>query len=134
MKIGLVSKQYTLKKGGLEKYTIFLSRELVHAGHEVHVFANNWQVNADITIHKVPMIPFLLPLKNLILFTVWNEFFTKIFIEPQMVLFLFTLSNAILIPPSGGLNPLVHDVLCLPIWKKKFFWTRDAKSLWPIPT
>jgi UDP-glucose:(heptosyl)LPS alpha-1,3-glucosyltransferase len=65
MKIGLVSKQYTLKKGGLEKYTIFLSRELVHAGHEVHVFTNNWQANADITIHQVPMIPFSLPLKNL---------------------------------------------------------------------
>lgn len=65
MKIGLVSKQYTIKKGGLEKYTIFLSRELVRAGHEVHVFTNNWQTNADITIHQVPMIPFSLPLKNL---------------------------------------------------------------------
>lgn len=65
MKIGLVSKQYTLKKGGLEKYTIFLSRELVRAGHEVHVFANSWQANADINIHQVPMIPFSLPLKNL---------------------------------------------------------------------
>ncbi len=65
MKIGLVTKNFSIERGGLEKYAFSLSRELVRAGHEVHVFANNWQTDSDVTFHKVPMIPFTLPLKNL---------------------------------------------------------------------
>lgn len=65
MKIGLVTKEYSQARGGLEKYTFSLSRQILCAGHEVHVFANKWQADANIFFHKVPMVPFLLPLKNL---------------------------------------------------------------------
>jgi UDP-glucose:(heptosyl)LPS alpha-1,3-glucosyltransferase len=65
MKIALVCKQYSLEKGGLQRYTIFLSRELIRAGHEVHVFANTWQRDPVGIIHHVPMFHFFSPLKNL---------------------------------------------------------------------
>jgi len=65
MKIALVCKHYSSKKGGLERYTIFLSTELIRAGHEVHVFANTWQKEQAGMIHHVPMFRFSSPLKNL---------------------------------------------------------------------
>jgi UDP-glucose:(heptosyl)LPS alpha-1,3-glucosyltransferase len=65
VKIALVCKKYSLRKGGLERYTVFLSRELLRAGHEVHVFANVWQEEPGIIIHPVPMLRFSSPGKNL---------------------------------------------------------------------
>ena len=65
MKIALVCREYSLKKGGLERYTVFLSRELLRAGHEVHIFANTWQPEQGIVFHHVPMFRLSSPGKNL---------------------------------------------------------------------
>ena len=65
MKVALVCKKYSLQEGGLERYTYFLSRELIRAGHEVHVFANTWQEEPGIIIHRVPMVRLSSPAKNL---------------------------------------------------------------------
>jgi UDP-glucose:(heptosyl)LPS alpha-1,3-glucosyltransferase len=67
MKIALIRKEYTLKWGGAESYVVNLARLLSARGHEVHVFANSWDVPADpdITFHKVPMLSWYSPLKNL---------------------------------------------------------------------
>lgn len=64
MKIALVCKNYAVERGGMERYTVLLGRELVRAGHEVHVFANTWQKEAGIITHHVPIIRFTSPLKN----------------------------------------------------------------------
>lgn len=42
MKIALVRKYYT-DFGGAERYTAALTEHLLEAGHEVHVFANQWR-------------------------------------------------------------------------------------------
>ncbi|MFH1421706.1 MAG: glycosyltransferase family 4 protein [Planctomycetota bacterium] len=39
MKIALVRKDYTDKKGGAEGYIVALSRQLADMGHEIHIFA-----------------------------------------------------------------------------------------------
>ncbi len=65
MKIALVCHHYSEKKGGLEKYTIFLARTLARLGHEVHVLARAWTSEPDIIFHRVPMIRLSSPLKNL---------------------------------------------------------------------
>jgi UDP-glucose:(heptosyl)LPS alpha-1,3-glucosyltransferase len=65
MKVALVCKKYSLQEGGLERYTYFLSRELIRAGHEVHIFANTWQEEPGIIIHRVPMVRLSSPAKNL---------------------------------------------------------------------
>ncbi len=66
MKIALVIKDYSLKKGGLERYVVNLSRELINMGHNVHVFAN-FRDTPDYTriiFHHVPIIKFSFVLKN----------------------------------------------------------------------
>ncbi len=65
MKIALVCKDYLSSKGGLEHYTVSLSKQLRQEGHEVHVFANNWQPEPGIIFHRVPMVRFSSPGKNL---------------------------------------------------------------------
>jgi|GEM_PF-118173 len=67
MKIALIRKEYTLKWGGAESYVVNLARLLAARNHEVHVFAHSWDVPADpgITFHKVPMLSWCSPLKNL---------------------------------------------------------------------
>ena len=65
MKIALVCKNYLSTKGGLEQYTISLSRGLLQIGHEVHVFANKWQREPGVIFHHVPMVRFSSPGKNL---------------------------------------------------------------------
>lgn len=65
MKIALICKKYSLDRGGLERYTVLLSRQLVRAGHEVHIFANMWQEEPGIHIHRVPMLHISSPIKNL---------------------------------------------------------------------
>jgi UDP-glucose:(heptosyl)LPS alpha-1,3-glucosyltransferase len=65
MKLALVCKDFTLERGGLERYTVNLSRDLVRKGHEVHVFAHHFQTEAGIIFHRVPMWRPSSPLKNL---------------------------------------------------------------------
>lgn len=65
MKIALICKKYSLKEGGLERYTVTLTRELVRAGHEVHILANRWQDEPGVTFHRVPVIRLSSPIKNL---------------------------------------------------------------------
>ena len=67
MKIALIRKEYTLSWGGAEIYVVNLSRQLVEMGHEVHIFANTFELPSEpgITFHKVPMLAFFSPLKNL---------------------------------------------------------------------
>lgn len=65
MKVALICKKYSLKEGGLERYTFFLSRELIRAGHEVHIFANTWQEEPGAIIHRVPVVSLSSPAKNL---------------------------------------------------------------------
>ena len=67
MKIALVIKDYSLNKGGLERYVVNLSRELIKMGHDVHVFTNSWDTPdlKPIIIHKVKIIKFSSLLKNL---------------------------------------------------------------------
>jgi UDP-glucose:(heptosyl)LPS alpha-1,3-glucosyltransferase len=60
-----VCRHFTLKKGGLEKYTVSLSRALIQRGHEVHVFANTFMDEPNVVFHHVPVIRLSLPVKNL---------------------------------------------------------------------
>lgn len=64
MKIALVCKNYAVHRGGMERYTVLLGRELLKAGHEVHVFANTWQDEPGIINHHVPIIRLSSPLKS----------------------------------------------------------------------
>ena len=64
MKIALVCKNYAIERGGMERYTVLLGRQLLEAGHEVHVFANTWQDEPRIITHRVPIIRFSSPLKS----------------------------------------------------------------------
>jgi len=64
MKIALVCKNYAVERGGMERYTVLLGRELLRAGHEVHIFANTWQPETGIITHHVPIIRFSSPFKN----------------------------------------------------------------------
>ncbi len=65
MKIALVCRHYTLEKGGLEKYTVFLSRALANLGHEVHVFSNTRMEEPLMVFHHVPVVKLSSPLKHL---------------------------------------------------------------------
>ncbi|MEZ4525963.1 MAG: glycosyltransferase family 4 protein [Desulfobacterales bacterium] len=66
MKIALVSHKYGFGMGGLERDTVLLSRELLKAGHEVHIYANRREdVMPGITFHQVPMLRISSPGKNL---------------------------------------------------------------------
>ncbi|GBC61630.1 glycosyltransferase family 1 protein [Desulfonema ishimotonii] len=65
MKIALICKAYSVTKGGLERYTVRLSRTLRDAGHDVHLFSNTRQPEPGIRFHHVPMIPHSSPGKNL---------------------------------------------------------------------
>jgi len=67
MKIALVIKDYSLKKGGMERYVVNLSKELKKMGHEVHVLANYRDKTDDpeICFHKISIIRFGFFIKNL---------------------------------------------------------------------
>lgn len=58
MKVALVIKNFSLNKGGAERYACLLGRGLVERGHEVHVLANQWDNAGDsgIQFHHVPMV------------------------------------------------------------------------------
>ena len=66
MKIAFVRRDYT-PKGGAEKYLVNLSSELVRMGEAVHIVAHTCQgpPHPKITVHPVPMVPVISPLKNL---------------------------------------------------------------------
>jgi UDP-glucose:(heptosyl)LPS alpha-1,3-glucosyltransferase len=57
MKIALVRKDYTDKKGGAENYAVTLSRQLARLGHEVHIFAATADapIRERIFTHIVPV-------------------------------------------------------------------------------
>lgn len=57
MKIAIVRKKYN-PFGGAERYLNLLSTHLVHEGHEVHLFANQWPAGQDggVIFHRIPMI------------------------------------------------------------------------------
>ncbi|MBW1939843.1 MAG: glycosyltransferase family 4 protein [Deltaproteobacteria bacterium] len=65
MKIAIVCKKFSLKFGGLERYSVNLTRELVRSGHDVHVFSNIFDEEQGIIFHQVPMLRFSSPGKNL---------------------------------------------------------------------
>ena len=67
MKIALIRKEYTLSWGGAESYVVHLSTQLLKMGHDVHVFASSWDASSDprISFHRVPIVSFFSPLKNL---------------------------------------------------------------------
>lgn len=72
MKIALIRKKYT-PFGGAERYIDALIGQLLDLGHEVHIFANEWQIvnaerkaqNGKLFFHNVPMIKGLSVLKVL---------------------------------------------------------------------
>jgi UDP-glucose:(heptosyl)LPS alpha-1,3-glucosyltransferase len=67
MKIALIRKEYDHLRGGAERYAVNLARGLADAGHDVHVFAGDWEHedHNGITLHRVPYIKRPSPLKNL---------------------------------------------------------------------
>jgi hypothetical protein len=55
--IGLLD--YSRRKGGAEKYLIDLCHRMADEGHEVHVYAEQWQEeDPRIHLHRVKTIPF----------------------------------------------------------------------------
>lgn len=65
MKIALVAHFFSMRKGGLERYTVNLARALVAAGHAVHVFAHRWTPEPGLTFRKVTRFRLSSPVKNL---------------------------------------------------------------------
>jgi len=57
LKIAVVRPFFTLGKGGAERYTVELVRNLIGLGHQVHVYANSWDHPEDekIAYHHVRM-------------------------------------------------------------------------------
>lgn len=59
MKIALVIYKFLPSKGGGEGYLAGLARQLVERGHEVHVFAHDWEKsNRFIQFHTIPAMRF----------------------------------------------------------------------------
>ncbi len=65
MKIGIACRDHVLDKGGKERYSVMLGRQLVRAGHEVHVLANTHLREPGITFHRVPIWHLGSPFKHL---------------------------------------------------------------------
>ncbi|MGH7846185.1 MAG: glycosyltransferase [Candidatus Binatia bacterium] len=57
MKIALVRPFFTLAQGGAERYAVELAQALITAGHEVHLFAHEWERPelSGVGYHRVPM-------------------------------------------------------------------------------
>lgn len=55
MKIALIHKTFS-SYGGTERYITNLSKALINAGHEVHIFASKWEKAEGIHFHKIPML------------------------------------------------------------------------------
>ncbi len=63
MKIAILIKHFTYTKGGLEKYTYNLTRELINSNCEIHIYAHTFTINEKdqqpfnaVFWHKVPML------------------------------------------------------------------------------
>jgi UDP-glucose:(heptosyl)LPS alpha-1,3-glucosyltransferase len=59
LRIGLIHQRY-VSFGGAERYMDALVTGLLGLGHEVHVFAHQWDPGASergVTLHRVPMLP-----------------------------------------------------------------------------
>ncbi len=104
MRIALICKHYLLSKGGLERYTISLSRELLRRGHEVHVLANRRQEEPGIFFHHIPMLRFSSPVKNLS----FAYFSRKILIEHRfdVVQSMERVMDQDIFRASDGINPI----------------------------
>ncbi len=58
MRIALTIEYFDPSKGGGERYAINFGRALLDAGHEVHVFTNEWDPSETaFTYHRVPGTP-----------------------------------------------------------------------------
>lgn len=59
MKIALGIRDFSLSKGGAERYLVELMRFLVQEGHEVHVFTHHFDQRIEgLTIHTIIPFPF----------------------------------------------------------------------------
>ena len=59
MRIALSIDTFSRTKGGAEQYLVDLAQRLFHHGHEVHIFASQWDEKGDgLSFHRVPVIPF----------------------------------------------------------------------------
>lgn len=56
MKIALIIRTFSLRKGGAERYAVRLAEALRREEHEVHLFANQWDDSAvaGLIFHRVP--------------------------------------------------------------------------------
>ena len=65
MRIALLMKRYSLLRGGGEYDLVRLSGSLADRGHDVHLFVNDVEGEADprLTLHRVPMVRAWSPLK-----------------------------------------------------------------------
>ncbi|MFH0926790.1 MAG: glycosyltransferase family 4 protein [bacterium] len=56
MKIALVRKKY-ISHGGAERYLQNLIEELLETGHEVHLFANKWEITGEkVLFHRIRIV------------------------------------------------------------------------------
>ena len=57
MKIAVIRQKY-VNYGGAEKLSVEFARLMAEAGHEIHIFANQWSPSPhpNIHFHKVPVI------------------------------------------------------------------------------
>lgn len=58
MKVALIRKKYTFH-GGAEGFSETFAKKLAEDGHEVHIFATEWQINTvhnNICFHRVPSL------------------------------------------------------------------------------
>lgn len=64
LSIGIVVERFH-SRGGVERRTFELVNNLVAAGHDVHVYANNWirDCTFDVTFHHIPMLKLTKALK-----------------------------------------------------------------------
>ncbi len=56
MRLAFIKKRFSIH-GGAERYLQTLIRQLMDAGQEIHVFANQWSVEEGIIFHRVNIIP-----------------------------------------------------------------------------
>lgn len=56
MRIALI-RQRSVPFGGAERQMAVLAEALLREGHEVHLFAHQWQEQPGIVFHRVPVIP-----------------------------------------------------------------------------
>ena len=56
MRIALNIYKFLPSKGGGERYLASLANQLIERGHEVHIFANEWENHNLIHFHTIPVI------------------------------------------------------------------------------